>query len=222
MSEDNKAENKANLGKDEAQNAPKTEENKGVGTTAPKKDEANIVDNISNKLSEEGVKEVGKTNFNPKETIPFDPTKLTSAQIQTFKAMLEATPDKLSTEVAKPRITIRKHQGKYVIDFKRAYEKVMKDVELNKEVAKHIIPILYKGEKEYVEILYSEFINSERVVCEVLKHTQEKKKFVEGETISRATGRLTELLRTEMIHHFTIKLPDNEGELEIEGKMANA
>ena len=222
MQDENNAENKDILENDEAQNEPETEENKGSVTTAPKKEPENIVEDISNKLSEEGVEKTKKTNFTPKETIPFDPTKLTSEQIQTFKAMLEATPEKLSKEVVNPRVTIRKHKGKYVIDYKRAYEKVVKDIEQNKEVLKHIIPVLYNGEKEYVDILYPEFINAERVSCEVIKHTEENKKFIEGETISRVTGRLTELVRMERIHHFTIKLPDNEGVLDIDGKMANA
>lgn len=252
MENENNQENNDILGENGAQNGAETNENAGadpmypnteaqtgdlpegevtVGddpdaptttSSTPKTDKKNVVEDISKKLEGNSIEETKEDVIHPVQTMPFDITKMTMEQRQALKAMLESTPDSLNREAEKPKVKIRRHNGKYIVDFKRAYLGVIRDHELNRDVEKHMIPVLYKDEKDYVNILYSDFINSEQVVCEVKSQSSEEKKFIEGETFSRKTGRLVQVTRTELFQKFVIVLPDNEGELEIVGKMANA
>lgn len=181
-----------------------------------------VVAGIADKLGEGGKEEATKSTVNPIETMPFDITKLTMEQRQAMKAMLDATPDSVSKKVENPKIRIRKFEGKYIVNFKRAYLGLVRDHDNNRDVERHMIPVLYKDEKEYTKVLYANFINSEQVECEVVKQLQEPKKFIEGQTFNRKTGRMVEVVRTELHQTFIIELPDNEGKITIEGKMANA
>lgn len=232
MQEENNKENKDILENDDVQNEAENVENNQDDPMYPNNTEEtktsgeevkpeNIVENISKTLSEESVEEEKENIINPVDTFPFDPSKLTQEQLQSLKSILDATPD-IKKKKSEPTIMLRKMKGKYIVDIKKAFNTPIKDLELNREVERHVIPVLFKGETKYENVLYSEFINSERVPCKVIKHLKEDKEFIEGETISRETGRPTQLLRTEIIHFFTVQLPNNEGEIDIEGKMANA
>jgi hypothetical protein len=153
--------------------------------------------------------------------IPFDLSKLDRTQLQALKAMLEATPVGVSRKRGNPIVTLRKIDGKIAIDFKRAYLGLVKDHELNREVERHIIPIKFFGDKEFTNMLYKTFIESERVNCEVLDYRQKVEEFEEGQTYSRETGQLVEMVRKEVRTWFNIKLPNGEV-VEIEGRIANA
>lgn len=153
--------------------------------------------------------------------MPFDISSLSREQLQSLKAMLNATPEGQERAQKNPQITLRRIDGNYVVDFKNAVLGVVKDPETGRDVERHLIPVKFKGTEEYTNVLYSNFINSDRVACEVLSHKEEKKPIVEGEVFSREKGTIVDMVRTQIISWFTIKLPEGDT-LEIEGRLANA
>lgn len=198
----------------------------GQENTAPEAPEAtdepeSPVSSISERLGEKesGAKEAGVVN--PEQTVPFDITKLSREQMQTLKQMLNATPDAQTRKRENPRVRLRRIDDKFVADFKRAYLTLVKDPENHRDVERHVIPVKFMGSDEYTPILYSKFINSEQVACEVVDSRQKVEEFIEGETFSRETGTMVEMVRKEVINWFTVKLPNGET-AEIEGKIANA
>lgn len=172
---------------------------------------------------------------NPKNTMPFDVTQLSPDQLRALKAALNNTPEGREREKEKPRITLRRIDGRYIIDFKNAYLGVVRDVELNRDVERHKIPVRFfnqeeyeqmlKGEEvqvHYEDILYSEFMNAERVPCEVLRLTQEKKPYEIGETYSQQRGGMVVMERVEVVSYFDVQLPDGYVIKQLEGKIVNA
>lgn len=202
--------------KDESSTSAPSNEEKS--TTAP-----SVVDNISQKLGEKAKPESNTASEMPSSAnpMPFDVTKLSKEQLQTLKAMLNSTPEGQLNERKNPEITLRRIDGNYVIDFKNAILGIVKDPETGRDIERHLIPCKFKGTEEYVNVLYSKFVNSERIPCEVISHKEEKKPTIEGQVYSRERGRMVEMVRTHVISYFTIKLPEGDT-LEIEGRLANA
>lgn len=176
---------------------------------------------ISERLSEKetGGKWAGVVN--PEQATPFDISKLSREQMQTLKAMLNATPDAQTRKRENPRVRLRRIDDKFIADFKRAYLTLIKDPENHRDVERHVIPVKFMGEENFTDVLYSKFINSEQVACEVVDSKQKVEEYIEGETFSRETGTIVEMVRKEVINWFTVKLPDGRT-VEIEGKIANA
>ena len=168
--------------------------------------------------------EKNSAGMEPETPLPIDITKFSREQLQQLKAMLAATPEGISRKKEKPRVSIRKIDGNLVVDYKRAYLGLVKDHELNRDVERHLIPVKFLGAKDYANIVYGKFMESERVSCEVLTTRQEVVETVEGQTVSRETGQLVEMVRKEIKFWFTIKLPEGSSQdtVEIEGKIANA
>lgn len=187
-------------------------------TPEPKKDP---VASVAERLSETGGAEKEDGVVREEAAIPFDITKLNRDQIQTLKAMLNATPDASTRKKQNPRIRLRRIDGQFVQDFKNAYLALVEDKENRREVERHVIPVQFIGSKEFTNVMYSRFINSEQVACEVIDYRQKVEEIPEGETISRQTGTLVEMVRKEMRVWYTVKLPDGST-VEIEGKVANA
>lgn len=189
-------------------------------STAP----SSVVDSVASRLGESAKPETEQGRENapaPQNAMPFDITKLSKEQLQTLKAMLNDTPEGQIREAKNPEITLRKIDGNYVIDFKNAILGIVKDPETGRDIERHLIPVRFKGTEEFVNVLYSKFINAERVPCEVLSHKEEKKPIVEGAVYSRERGRNVDMVRHIVNSYFTIKLPEGET-LEIEGRLANA
>lgn len=180
--------------------------------------EASIAEELS---SSENPEQEGEGVAEPSSPTAFDISKLSKEQIQQLKQMLNATPDSIQRKRENPKVKLRKIDNNIVIDFNNAYLGLVKDPANNREVEKHIIPVKFLGSEEYTPILYSKFINSERVDCEILGIKQKKNEIVEGETISRETGTLVDMIRVQIETTFEIKLPNGEV-LEIPAKMANA
>jgi hypothetical protein len=186
------------------------------------KKKKDVVKDISDKLSEAPVEEQKKENApEAKNTQAFDLATLTPEQLQSLKAMLNATPDTITREKGNPIVTLRRIDDKFVMDFKNAHIALVEDPENNRKVERHFIPVLFQGEEEYVNVLYQTFIDAERVPCEVVQTHTNTKRIVEGQTRSRETGSIVEVVRTEVNNSFTVKLPDGET-VEIQSKLANA
>lgn len=204
------------------QEAPEQNESSYEEKQEPEK-EVNVADSISKRLGQQATDDVQEESTAPKaqNTMPFNINELSREQLQSLKAMLNATPDGQSKKDRKPTVTIPEINGKIIVDHKKCIQGLVKHPDTQQDVMRPLIPVLFKGEKEYVNILYSEFINSNKITCEVIKHTFEPKTIVEGETISRETGRLVDQVRTEMISYFTVKLPNSDETLELLGHQIN-
>ncbi len=191
--------------------------------TPPAGETPSVVGNIAERLGGQAKSEETKDDTAPqgKSPIPFDINSLSREQLESLKALLNSTPEGQIRENKNPVVTLRKIDGQYVVDFNRAILGLVKDPETGRDVERHLIPVKFKGSDEFVNVLYSTFINSERVECEVLSHKEEKKPVVEGQTFSRKRGTMVDMVRTHVISYFTIKLPEGET-LEIEGRLANA
>lgn len=183
----------------------------------PKKD---ITASIAERLGGESVSESSDKEVVAENPSTIDITKFTREQIQTLKAMFNATPDAPLKKKKGTNITLRRIDGKIIIDWKKSFNGLVDDPENNRKLEKPLIPIKFFGEDTYKNILFQSFINSERVVCEVLSTRSKPEEFNEGETISRETGLLTEMIRREIRNWFTVKLPTGET-VEIEARLAN-
>lgn len=190
------------------------------------------VSSISERLSNQeagGQKDADKV-IDPENPVPIDLSKLTTEQLQQLKSMLAATPDRITRKKKNPTIKLRVFGGKVVTDISRAFKGLIDDPENNRKVERTHIKVTLHGETEPRAILYREFMQLEQIVCEVVSNRQEKGEIVEGETISRETGRPVEMVVTTVQDFFTVKLPDSDvvaedlrgKTLEIEGKLANA
>lgn len=205
---------------------PDTTAEDGENNAAPKepvKEDApvDLSASISDRLSKaEGADKESDVAM-PETAVPFDITKLSREQIQTLKQMLAATPDTQQRKKSNPKIFLRRIEDKMVADYKRAYIALVNDPENNRKVERHVIPIKFFGEETYQDVLYSQFINSERVACEVIQTRQQVEEYIEGETISRETGLPVEMVRKEVKYWFTVKLPSGET-VEVEARLANA
>lgn len=187
--------------------------------------EGNKVDTISDRLSQ---KEAGggaeNTSVAEAHTaLPFDIASLNREQLQALKSMLAATPDGGSRKKLKPRIRLRRIDDNIVTDFKRAKLGLVDDHELGRKVERHLIEVKYLGSENYVTVLYKNFIESEQVACEVLSERHETNEVVEGETISRETGALVDMVRRDVLYWFTVQLPEGSSPatVEIPARVAN-
>ncbi len=167
--------------------------------------------------SQEKAKEGG---VKPETPIPFDIKSLSKEQLQTLKSMLGATPEDRKKVKESPRIRLRRIEGKIVVNFKNAFLALIDDPANLRKVEKHMIPVLYQNETEYVNVLYSTFINSEQIFCKVLGGNSNVKEVIEGETISRETGTLVDVIRKDPVYNFIVELPGGE-QITIDGKVAN-
>lgn len=166
----------------------------------------------------------------PENPVPLDLSKLTTEQLQQLKSMLAATPDRITRKKKNPTIKLRVFDGKVVTDISRAFKGLIDDPENNRKVERTHIKVTLHDEKTPRAILYREFMQLDQIVCEVVSNRQEKGEIVEGETISRETGRPVEMVVTTVTDWFTVKFPDSDlvaeelrgKTLEIEGKLANA
>lgn len=197
---------------------PDTPENDGE----PQKEPVDVASSISQRLeSVEKGEEAGKEGgVRAESPIPFDLSKMSREQIQTLKQMLASTPDTQTRKKQNPRIALRQIEGRIIEDFKNSYNGLVDDPANNRKVEKPLIPIKFYGDAQYYPVLYSTFINSDRVSCEVISSRNQTEEVIEGETISRETGMPVEMIRKDMRTWFTIKLPSGE-QVEIEAKVAN-
>ncbi len=179
------------------------------------------VASVAERLSETSGADTEQGVIREENAVPFDITKLSRDQIQQLKAMLNATPDASRRKKENPRVRLRRIDGQFVQDFKNAYLALVEDKENRREVERHVIPVLFIGAKDFTNVMYSRFINSEQVACEVVDFRQKIEEIPEGEVVSRETGTLVEMVRKEMRVWYTVKLPDGST-VEIEGKVANA
>ena len=183
-----------------------------------------VVNNISQKLSETANEQVERTGdeIDSKESVPFDITKLSIEQLEILKSQLNATPDRVSKKKGNPRVFMRRTEdGRFVVKFKRAYLTMMMNEQLQAKEAILVIPVLYYGATEFVDMRWDAFQELEKVSCEVLEDFSKTEEVDDGVTISRETGQEVVMTKTIVRHFFKIKLSDKDI-VQVEAEYANA
>lgn len=159
----------------------------------------------------------------PKAKLPiaFDIGNLTADQLSLLKSQLAVTPERVPTKKKNAITELRCINGKFVAATKNAYLTLVYDPTRMTEVETHKIPVRFAGETDYKDIIYTEFMKSERVACEIMSIRQEESIRIEGEVVQRETGRLVNQEVKTINYFFTVKLPDGTI-TEITGSAANA
>ena len=200
----------------------------GEGTTPiPERVEpsASVLPDISARLGGHEVAREAVATEEPKAVEPaaFDLTKLSAEQLQQFKAMLNATPDRISAKKGNMKIMLRRLQGRFVVDFKPTKLALVYDPVRLSEVEALVMPVRFQGDAadKFTDVLYKDFMLGDQVVCEVLSTRDEKERRVEGEVVQKESGRLVDMEVWTLKRFFTVRLPDNST-IELEAKISNA
>lgn len=144
----------------------------------------------------------------PVPTVPFDINKLTADQLKQLKALLEDTPASMTQ--GRSTVTVRNFNDKYVIGIKNASSKTVLDPVEQRAVTKITIPVLYYGADDFVTEDYKEFMQSERVKCEVVSQREVRDRIVEGVVYSMELKKDVEQVVNTVVRFYTIKLPNGE------------
>jgi hypothetical protein len=189
-------------------------------TTLPEEQAGSVIDEIAEDLAESGTEEAqGKDGPQAKTVQSIDWSKLSLEDLQALRERLEATPAKQAKK-GNSTITLRRIDGKFVVKIGRARAKMVHDDLLDKKVEKFSLPVFFLNEEAPVEMDYKEFMQSERVTCEVLSISTNKREVVEGQVFSRELGHEVEQITTYVDQVFKVKLPDGEI-LELEADSVN-
>lgn len=198
-----------------------------TNTVAPPTPTTGALAGISARLNQQAVGDKGTTESGmvPVSALPFDPTKLSSAQLRQLKSMLAVTPDDLVAEKGGLRHTLRKINGKYVVEIGGTYQTYIEDPELRAKVLKHMIKFRLDGKKyeqaEWEEMLYEEFMYAERVACEEVSVRTEVEYKKEGLVRSKENGLMVERQSKIVKYFYTVKLPEGRT-IEVPGTVVNA
>lgn len=182
-----------------------------------------IADRLANQKPPETIEESSKPIANTPMMI--DLANLSPEQLSTLKSMLSVTPDRVQQKRGNIRIEIRKVSvndvDRYIVDFKRSRMALQYHAETGKEMETHIIPVLFDGETDYVDMNYTEFMQSDRVAVEVIGQRSEENIIDEGQVVQRETGKLVTKEVKIVDYFYTVSLPNGKN-VELQGKMANA
>lgn len=202
---------------------PEELEKREGGAEGTLNDEDDVVADIGSRLGSVVAEEKKDTSDKPKaeEPLAFDFEKLTEAQLQGLKTRLGVTPERATEKKGNARTFIRTIGGKYVVATKNAYLALVYDATRLSEVETHKIPVRFAGEDKYTDIIYTEFMAADRVPCEIVSMRQEVNHRIEGEVVSKETGKLINREATIVNYFFTIKLPDGTT-VEVDGTASNA
>lgn len=181
------------------------------------------VSKISERLSQNETssvkKEEDKDGPKMQPAVPFDFANLTIEQRQQLKKMLSETPDR-GTDDRNPTITLRKIDGKHVIEVGKARSVMVFDAVERREIEKFKIPVKFLEGGDFVEMDYQEFMKSERVTCEVIGQRTVPQRKVEGKVWNEERKTEVEQVVKFTNTYFKIHLPTGQ-EIEIPSDSAN-
>lgn len=147
----------------------------------------------------------------PEAPVAFDFSKLSPEQLQNLKAALDNVPNGLiRSKKANPTVTLRTINGKTVVDFSRAFQKLVHDPETRTDRPRQHISVTFLGEKEPVVISYAEFMTAERITCEVVDTHSKEREVEVGETYSVEKKVRVPMVIKYIDRVFTLKLPDGQ------------
>ena len=155
------------------------------------------------------------------EALPFDIDKLTPEEMQRLKARLAVTPERLSTKKAPARTFLRTIGGRFVVATKPSYLALVYDATRLSEVETHKMPVKFHDSDKWTDIIYTDFMKADRVVCEIVSIREDRGTRTEGEVVQRETGKIVSLEVAVVEYFFTVKLPDGTT-TEVAGSASNA
>jgi hypothetical protein len=190
-------------------------------------EETTTADDIAARLSENEAGEAADAEevMQSETPLAFDISKLSTDQLQQLKQALAVTPDTRRRTKANPVITMRRMDGDLIVDHKpNAFKAVVFDSINRRDVEKFMLPVKFLNKPEWTDVGWQEFMEAERVNCEVVSVRHDPQEIVEGETISRETNQPVEMVKTIIHDWFTIKLPEQDGggTIEVEARIVNA
>lgn len=186
-----------------------------------------VVSAIVERLASEAKEVTAEESSKPQANTPmmFDMSNLTPEQLSVLKSMLGVTPERVQQKRGNIRIEIRKVSiedvDRYIVDFKRTRMTLGYHAETGKEAETPVIPVLLNGATEYIDMDYTEFMQSDRVGVEVLSQRSEEHIIEEGQVKQRETGKIVMKELKTIDYFYTVKLPNGET-VELQGKIANA
>ncbi len=184
-------------------------------------------DVISQRLQQESVQVAEEDRHKPEAHQPMmiDLAKMSMEQLQQLKSMLNVTPDRVQKKMGNIRVIIREVEvggiKRYVTDFKDAQIAIDYETNTGREIESHRIPVRLDGDKEYIQMHYSQFMQSNRVPVEVISQRTVDNSVSEGEVLQRETGKIVEKEIKIVTYFYTVKLPNGK-EVEINGKISNS
>lgn len=140
--------------------------------------------------------------------------------LRMLKAALNAVPERKIKKTDVHTVTMRFVEDKPVIKISNAYLGIVKDLELRREVERHLITIELYGDSKPREMLYEEFMKLPRIKCKVISSRSEEEEVSDDTVFSSQEGKEIELLRTVKNSWFTIELPAGEN-IELEEQYLN-
>lgn len=145
----------------------------------------------------------------PSEPAPaFDISKLSPEQLRDLKAALADIPERSQNKGH--TVTVRRFNDQYVIGAGTSRTKSVLDPAEQKAVTKVTIPVLYLGAEKFDDVDYKEFMQSERVKCQVVSTREIKDREVHGIVYSQQLKREVEQDVTTRVTYYTVKLPNGE------------
>lgn len=179
------------------------------------------VPSLSERLAENNSQKVESTQETKVEnTMPFDITKLSLEQLQALKSALNVTPEATKKRKGNIVIKLREIEGKYVVDFSKAYSGLVRDHENMRDVNVLKIKVRFHGETEFQEMLYADFMNSKQKGFEVSNIRVEPEEEVQGEVVSAETGQLVEMVVKNEVRFYTINIGGDK--VELHERLSNA
>jgi len=173
------------------------------------KDTIDPVQSISERLSSKA-SDIKETGVKEQETKGFDVTSLSPEQIRQLRAVLASTPDRIDKKDAQPIMTLRRVDGKYIVEHKNAVLRLVQDSEQKRDVQRHFMKIRFDGEEDFVEVPLDEFMMYERVRCTCTDIKTDVKESHIGETMSKETGRMVEMVAKNTIYSLTLLTPEGK------------
>ena len=202
--------------------------------TAPVEQPAPVVADIAKELSQQAVAQAEVKEDVPVEapSKQIDLSQFSPEMLQALKQALAVTPDRAQTKAKKPTIELRvmymdinREIPKYVVDFKQARMGLKYNSALQKDEETLKILVLFAGDTEYTEVVYSEFMQSDRVKLEVVSQREEKEVYSQGDTYKTLPDGVSKVLVsmdvTTVQYFYTVKLP-NGTTIELQDKVVNA
>lgn len=204
-----------------ADNKPETN-NRPTTPPAPKQEEKSLEEELAGDLeaSETEVDNSVPKSEQPAPAIDINQLINNPEMLRTLQAAMAKVPTRPDHTAGDKRISLRRMDGKYVVDYKNCFQRFVMNEEQTQKVQVEVIPVRFHGEKEFTEVNYKEFIASERVQCKVNKTFNEELPVDEGETYDD-DGALVQMIRKENISTYILMTPEGD-EITIQQKVANA
>ena len=150
---------------------------------------------------------------------------MSASQVVRLRQMLNSTPEEVQDESNKKTITLRlvpETENTYIKAIKPVYTRYTKNQETGTQYKERFIQYQVIGSDEWHEAGYREFLNFDRVPCEVKEETKKEKKVFTGRTtIHTETRQEVKLYKTYMRTIYTVDVP-GVGITKVNDEIVNA